>query len=256
MITYLCGIICQHLKNILIIAISAFLTLLIFGENKAFAQDISGTEKQLWVMAFFNFRLDDKWVYNQDVAYQHSYESPTFTRLLVRSQIGRQFTGAVSLHGGLNLMYKFTTEDNDALELRPWVGIKLRWPYVWRFNFVQYLRFEQRFEHTMNVEDWDNNFRVRYKISSNVPINHESIVDKTFYGMLGYEFFSVSFGDDIRFTTAATHRFELGLGYRQNVKNRYEALIVTLHGLSEDNDKYTLSSGILFLRYKRYINWE
>lgn len=233
--------------------------LLILFQVKAsalLAQEPTGVEKQLWAMAFFNFRLNEKWVYNQDVAYQHSYETPTFTRFLLRSQIGRQLTGSVSLHGGFNLMYKFTTNENDAIELRPWVGTKLRWPYFWRFNFVQYLRFEQRFEHTMNVDNWDNNFRVRYKLSSDVPINHESIVDKTFYALVGYEFFSVSFGDDIRFTTAATHRIEFGVGFRQNLKNKYEALIVALNGLSEDNDHYTLSSGVLFLRYKRFINWE
>jgi len=220
------------------------------------AQELTEVEKQLWAMAFFNFRLDDKWVYNQDFAYQHSYETPTFTRIMLRSQISRQLTGAISLHGGFNLMYKFTTNENDAIELRPWVGTKLRWPYFWRFNFVHYLRFEQRFQHTMNIDDWDINFRVRYRIGTNVPINHQSIVDKTFYGMLSYEFFSVSFGDDIRFTTAATHRLDLGIGFRQNLKNRYEALVVMLHGLSEDNYHYALSSGVLFLRYKRFINWE
>ena len=120
---------------------------------------------------------------------------------------------------------------------------------------MNYLRFEQRFQHTLDVNDWDNNFRVRYKIGTDVPINHVSLTDRTFYGVLAYEFFSVSFGDDIRFTTAATHRFDFGFGYRQNVKNRFEALILALNGLSEDHDHYALSSAVLFLN-KRYINWE
>lgn len=233
-----------------------FLLSLIFSVLKVHAQEESDFEKQLWAMAFFNFRLDENWNYNQDVAYQHSYESPTFTRIFLRSQISRQLTGAVSLHGGLNLLYKFNEDDNNAIELRPWLGTKLRWPYVWRFNFVQYLRFEQRFEHTMNVNDWENNFRIRYKISSNVPINHESIINRTFYGVIAYEYFSSSFADDIRFTTAATHRFDFGIGYRQNIKNSYEATLVALNALSDDNNNYSFSSGVLFLKYKRYINWE
>ena len=229
---------------------------LIFSWIQVNAQEEPGFEKQLWVAAFFNFRLDDKWIYNQDAAYQHSYETPTFTRIFLRSQISRQLTGAVSLHGGLNFLYKFNEVENNALELRPWVGSKLRWPYFWRIDFVHYLRFEQRFEHTMYVNDWENNFRVRYKLSSNIPLNHESLVNKTFYGVLAYEFFSSSFGDDIRFTTASTHRFDVGLGFKHNVKNSYEAILAALNGLSEDNDHYTLSSGVLFLKYKRYINWE
>ena len=211
-------------------------------------------EKQLWIAAFFNFRMDDKWNYNQDAAYAHSYETPTFTRFFLRSQFSRSISEAVSAHGGLNFFYIFNEKDNDTFELRPWVGIKLRWPQFWRMELVHYLRFEQRFQHTNQVGDWDNNFRVRYKISSNLPINQESLVDKTVYGVLGYEFFSTSFGDDIRFTKAATHRFDVGLGYQQNTKNRYEMLFLALNGLSEDSSHYTLSSGVLFLRYKRYIN--
>jgi len=244
------------LKLVKTTIISALVVSFQFGTHDGFAQEEPGFEKQLWAGAYFNFRVNDRWVYNQDMAYQHSYETPTFTRLSLRSMISRQVTGAVSLHAGLNFLYKFNEMDNNALEIRPWLGTKLRWPYLWRFNFVHYLRFEQRFEHTMKVNDWENNFRVRYKIGSNVPINHESIVDKTIYGVFAYEFLSVSFGDDIRFTTAATHRFDLGFGYKQNIKNRYEALLVALNGLSVDNGHYTLSSAVLFLKYKRYINWE
>ena len=207
-------------------------------------------------MALFNFRLNDRWVYGQDFAYQHSYKTPTFTRFFLRSQISRQVTGSFSAHGGMIFLYKFTEINNNALELRPWVGAKLRWPYFWRFNFVQYLRFEQRFQHVEAINSWQNDFRVRYKIGTDVPINRASLVDKTLYGILAYEFFSVSFGDDIRFTTASTHRVDVGLGFRQSVKNRYEAVLLFLNGANETYDNYQLSSVVFFLRYKRFINWE
>ena len=223
---------------------------------KIHAQQGQEVEKQLWTMVLLNYGLNEKWSYNQDFGYQHSYETPTFTRFLVRSQFNRQVTGAFSLHGGLILMYKFNEEDNNAYEIRPWMGTKLRWPHLWRFDFVHYLRFEQRFENTINVNDWENNFRVRYKIGSSVPLNHHSVIDNTLYAMISYEFYSESFGNDIRFTTAATHRYDLGMGYRQNMKNRYEALLVALNGRVEDTENYTLSSMALFLRYRRFINWD
>ena len=126
------------------------------------AQERSNYEKQLWMGSYFSWKLDDKWGYNQDFGYQHSYETPTFTRVSLRSQINRELKGPFSLHGGMNFSYKINEYDNNAIEIRPWMGVKLRWPYFWRFNFVQYLRLEQRFEHTFNVNDWENNFRVRY----------------------------------------------------------------------------------------------
>ncbi|MCK5702084.1 MAG: DUF2490 domain-containing protein [Cyclobacteriaceae bacterium] len=220
------------------------------------AQEELNYEKQLWAGAYFNWKLDDKWVYNQDFGYQHLYETPTFTRISLRSQINRQLAGSFSLHGGMNFFYKINEFDNNAIEIRPWVGAKLRWPYFWRFNFVHYLRFEQRFEHTFNVNDWENNFRGRYKIASNIPINHGALIDKTLYGVIAYEFFTVSFGDDVRFTKAATHRFDLGMGYRQNTKVRYEAIIIAFNTLDEDTEHYSFSNFVLFLKYKRYIHWE
>ncbi len=207
-------------------------------------------------MAFFNWRLNEKWVYNQDVAIMHTFEEPTFTRLFLRSQINRQISGVFSVHGGMIFIYSQNQEAEDAIELRPWAGAKVRWPSFWRFDFVHYLRLEQRFRHTMGVNDWNNDFRMRYKLSSNLPINHESLTDNTIYGVLGYEFYSESFDVDVRFTRAAIHRFDGGLGFRQNVKNSYEATVVFFKARDEANNSYALSSVVLFLKYKHFINWQ
>ena len=220
------------------------------------AQDGWENEKQFWAGTYFNWKLDDSWSYNQDFGYQHSYMTPTFTRISMRSQINRELNGSISLHGGMNFFYKINEIDNNAIEIRPWMGVKLHWPYFWRFNFAHYLRFEQRFEHTFTANDWENNFRGRYKISSNIPINHASLIDKTLYGVIAYEFFTVSFGDDVRFTTAATHRFDLGLGYNQNEKTRFEAIVIAFNTRDEDTEQYSFSSFVLFLKYKKYINTE
>ena len=242
-----------------IFGLNFFVPFLVFIFSSIFcarAQDGWEYEKQFWVGTFFNWKLDDSWSYNQDFGYQHSFETPTFTRFSIRSQLNRELLSSFSLHGGLNFMYKINEFDNNAIEVRPWLGAKLRWPYFWRFNFAQYIRFEQRFEHSINVHDWENNFRVRYKLSSSVPINHGSLIDRTLYGVMAYEFFSVSFGDDVRFTTAATHRFDLGLDYHQNTKNSYEAIVIAFNTRDENTERYAFSSYILFLKYKRYINWE
>lgn len=227
---------------------------MILCNSNVLAQDDVSVEKHLWAMTLLNFRIDDRWSYNQDLGYQHSFETPTFNRIVTRSQINRQLNGTFSLHGGFMFLFKVEELTNDVLEIRPWAGAKMRWPYFWRFYFVQYLRFEQRFEHTMGIDEWENNFRVRYKVSSNVPVNHESLTDKTIYAVMAYEFLSVSFADELRFTTAATHRVDLGMGYRQNSKNSFEATLIALNGLAEDNGHYSLSTGVLFLKYKRFIN--
>ncbi len=232
------------------------LVIVIATASFAFSQESSGQNKQFWAYTYFNWRLNDKWVYNHDFGYQHSYASPSLTTLFTRSQFNSQLSGLFSLHGGLNLIYKINESNSNALEVRPWAGAKLRWPYFWRLNFVHYLRFEERLEVIQSQKDWDSHFRFRYRLSSNVPINHAAITDGTLYGLFAYEIFSVSFGDDLRFTTAATQRFELGLGYQQNIKNRYEFVVMGYNSKAEGSDNYNFSDLVFFLKYRRFINWE
>lgn len=222
----------------------------------AFSQESTDVNKQLWAYTYFNWRLNDKWVYNQDFGYQHSSDSPSYNSLLTRSQFNLQLNGLLSLHGGINLLYKINESDNNEMEIRPWAGTKLRWPYFWRLNFVHYLRLEERFEIIQSEKDWDSDFRYRYELRSDLPINHAALTDGTLYGLIGYEFSSVSFGDALRFTTAATHKFELGLGYQQNIKTKYEFMVVGFKSRAEDSDKYYLSDLVLFIKYRRYFNWE
>lgn len=221
-----------------------------------YAQSESDLEKQTWGMALLNWRLNEKWVFNQDIGLMHTYTFPKFTRVFLRPQINYQLNGTFSFHGGLIFIYKDYQVEENAIEIRPWAGTKIRWPSFWRIDLVHYIRVENRFRHAYNEEVWDNDFRVRYKVGTNVPINHPSMINDTFYGLLAYEFFSVSYDVNVQFTTADLHRFDVGLGYRQNVKNSYEATLVAFKSRDEITNDYDVSSLVLFLKYKRYINWE
>jgi hypothetical protein len=219
-------------------------------------QSSSNYEKQIWGMASTNWRLNKRWVFNQDVGLMHTYTSPKFTRLFLRPQINYQLSGTFSFHGGLIFISKYYEIEENAMEIRPWAGAKIRWPSFWRVNFLHYIRIEDRFRHAYNEELWENDFRIRYKLSATVPINHESMIEHTFYGVLAYEFFSVSYDVNVQFTTADLHRFDIGLGFNQNVKNRYEVNLVTFKSRDEVTNNYDFSSFVLFLKYKRYINWD
>jgi hypothetical protein len=86
------------------------------------AQISDNYEKQLWAMGLFNWRLNERWVYNQDFGLMHTFSDPAFNRIFVRSQINRQLTGSFSMHGGLIFIYSQNDATDDAIELRPWMG--------------------------------------------------------------------------------------------------------------------------------------
>ena len=220
------------------------------------AQVDKNVENQAWGMVFLHWKMNEKWSYNQDIALMHSFATPTFNRLFFRSQFNRKLSGAISAHGGLIYIYTFHEKLNDAIELRPWVGVQLHWPKLGRFNFLHYLRFEERFRHIMGVEEWDNDVRIRYRLMTNVPLNHKSMTDKTIYAQLAYEFYSNTFDVDIRFAFADIHRIDGGFGYWQNFSNRYELNLIAFHSRETSKGNYALSSFVLFLKYRHFFNWE
>jgi hypothetical protein len=244
------------LKSFVIKVCLGVLAFHLFFNRQVQAQGDKSIENQAWGMMFLNWKMNEKWFYNQDIALMHSFATPAFNRFFFRSQFNYKLSKITSLHGGLIYIYTFHENLNDAIELRPWVGAQLQWPNFGRFGFLHYLRFEQRFRHTMGVEEWDNDFRIRYRLMTNVPLNHKSMTDKTIYAQLAYEFYSNTFDVDIRFAFADIHRVDGGFGYWQNFSNRYELNLIAFHSRESSKESYALSSLVLFLKYRHFFNWQ
>jgi hypothetical protein len=69
-------------------------------------------------------------------------------------------------------------------------------------------------------------------------------------------FYSESFDVDIRFTQADVHRFDAGHWLSDKMwRIAMRRPVVGFQARDEATNNYTLSSLVLFLKYKRYINW-
>jgi hypothetical protein len=81
-----------------------------------------------------------------------------------------------------------------------------------RFNLIHRYRFEQRF--------FANDFRLRlrYFLSINMALNHNTMTDKTLYFSLYNEIFIQTKGSDL----IDRNRFFTGIGYRWSSKLRLE----------------------------------
>lgn len=120
------------------------------------------------------------------------------------------------LRGGIMFRYTNTAEGN-GYEIRPWQGSKVFWPNFGRFRFTNYFRTEQRFEVEQDIDELNFVFKVRYKLSTNIPINNPIVTSDTYYVLIGYElFFSLSKNNE-EFIDDLT-RFDIGVGYRFNAK--------------------------------------
>ncbi len=231
------------------------LIFLVLSYDRVAAQKDSDIEKQVWTMAFLNWKLNEKWVYNQDVAWMATFDEPAFNRIFLRSQITRRFSKIWDVTGGLIYVHTFIKDDFTTNELRPWIGTMLRWPTFGRVTILNYLRFEERYRHTIGEDNWDQNARLRYRVMTNIPINNPSFKDKTWYGQLAYEFYSSTFDVDVRFATADIHRFDGGIGYWQNFNNRYELNVIAFNSRADNGNEFKMGSLVLFFKYRRFMNW-
>ena len=123
-------------------------------------------------------------------------------------------------------MFRYTnTVGGDGIEIRPWQGARVYWPNFGRFRFKNYFRTEQRFEVELDTDERNFVFKLRYKLSINIPINNPIITSKTYYTLIGYELFFDFGGDNKEFIDDAT-RFDVGAGYRFNTKTDLRLLYI------------------------------
>jgi len=220
------------------------------------AQDESPMKSQVWAMGLFYWKINERWVFNEDISYQQLLSSPSYTRILTRSQINYQINGISSLHGGVVVSYTIDGANGDLFELSPWLGTKVRWPSFWRINFVHYVRFEERNRFEFGGEEgWSNVWRMRYRLSTDIPINHASITDNTIFGIAGYEYYTNESDGEETLWLPATHRFDVGIGYSPNYRTRFEIMTVFLDTHDSVTDEFDFTSAILFLRWRQNFNW-
>lgn len=173
------------------------------------------------------FHPDSKWNWDVDVVYrrQSDVDNVEFAdnalRLSIRPWIGYQFAKltrvSISPIGWVNSMER-TVVDSDLpvfgeRELRSTLQINNN-AYFGRYNFTHRIRFESRWR-ALDQPDIRQNFRVRYRIRTRIPLNHDYFyVNKTVYLNL-YSEIHVEFGGDFSTTNHLSQsRNYAGVGYR------------------------------------------
>ncbi len=185
------------------------------------AQEQNITTNHLWFDFYNYFPITEKLEYDGDLGFRHAFSEFPWSRIYIRPSLAYRWKKTIRFHGGIKFAYTFQEIFADTFEIRPWLGIKIIWPKIRRIDFQHFLRLEQRFQLNTGGDSWTLQTRLRYKLGTRVPINHPSIIDKTFYVPLWVEFFDYATGDlEERFASKA--RATIGLGYRFNKRWRLE----------------------------------
>jgi len=219
---------------------ATFLFIVFIFSGRGVAQD-SNTIQNWFDYTQIN-RISGNWSYLGDYAFrfQIATTESEWWQIFARPSFIFKNKAIYDLRGGI--MFKFTnTVEGNGFEIRPWQGAKVYWPNFGRFRFQNYFRAEQRFEIELDTDESNFVFKLRYKLSTNIPINNPIITSKTFYVLIGYELFFNLSRDNEEFIDDRT-RFNIGVGYRFNPKTdlRLQYLFqksrVNLDEISNSND--------------------
>lgn len=168
-------------------------------------------DHQLWFDVIPHFDITQRLQYFGDASYRTSTTGDKFRRFVIRPSIRYSWTYELDLIAGVGLFVTWEETESHTIELRPYQGVRLNWPRIWKMNFKHRGLIEERL--IWGAEGgFDPNLRLRYRIKTKFPINGPNIDYQILYLPLSYEIFANTGPKNIeQFHNRA--RAIVGLGY-------------------------------------------
>ena len=207
-------------------------------------------DHQLWFDVMPHFEINNRLEFYGDGSYRTSTTGDKFRRFVLRPSIRYHWTYELDLLAGLGGFLTWEEKDYNTIELRPYQGVRLNWPKIWRMNFKHRGIVEERLLWN-NQGDFDPNLRFRYRIKTKLPLNKQSMQYNTLYIPMSYEIFANVGPEEVeRFHNKA--RANVGLGYVFSEKWIGEFEITFQRSRSTKTDELILSDRIF--RFKLIMN--
>jgi len=155
-------------------------------------------------------------------------------------------------HVGLGLFYTYNKDKSDQLEVRPWQGLKFRWPILANLTFSHYFRLEERFSFTESSSELA--LRFRYKLSTRIALKKATdtkFLDQV-YLPLSFELFADA-GPNIDPLFGSRARFDIGVGKSFNDDWVGEIHFIVQASRSGTDDHLDTAEYILRIQVKRLL---
>ena len=203
-------------------------------------------DHQLWFDIIPHFEINKRLDYFGDISYRTTINGAEFKRFVLKPSLIYSWTYELDLVGGVGLFMTWEEEDYNTVELRPYQGVLLNWPKIWRMNFKHRGLVEERLSWNNNGE-FDANLRLRYRLKTKFPINKASVGYKTLFLPVSYEIFGNAGTDEVERFQNRT-RAMVGLGYVFSDKWIAELEVTFQRSRSTDTEDLTLSDRIFRLK--------
>jgi hypothetical protein len=177
------------------------------------AQDTDSNLAEVWFDLTKYFPVNNALSLGGDTGIRGLISEEDFTAIYIRPSLEYRYSEKLSLHGGVGLFHAFQDGLSDVNEIRPWGGIKLRWPAFRSIYLENYFRAEGRFLRPQEIDQFLSVLRLRHCFGTVLPLGEMKPQGKGFYAPVSFEVFFRGAGDiPARFINQT--RFTVGIGYR------------------------------------------
>lgn len=178
--------------------------------DTAFAQD--DTTQQLWADYHSHYYRNEQNEWYSDAGLRVMPKDFSWWQFYARPSVRFHRREKFDAHVGIGVFYTYLEDGSDILEVRPWQGVKLRWPILPQLTLSHYFRLEERF--SFGGGSGELALRFRYKLSTRIALKKAASGSpfEPLFMPISAELFADA-GPKIDPLFGSRGRFDIGLGY-------------------------------------------
>lgn len=214
----------------------------------------STVDNQLWLDYYHYYQFKPDWTSYGDAGYRTVTDELSWMMIYIRPSISWHQKKLFDLNGGVGLFYTFNYDTVNNFELRPWQGIKFKWPNFKHISFYGYVRLEERFNFPVDTWTLEFNLRFRFKVGFKLRLyTFDREIPKYLYLPFSVEVFA-NVGPQLTEKYSDRARIGAGIGYRVKHEWAFE-LDFTLQGSRTGQDQQYNSSDFIYqIKVRRYLS--
>jgi Protein of unknown function (DUF2490) len=200
---------------------------------------------QIWVGYFNQSRLTDKWGLWADLHLRTKEDfTNKFSQSIVRLGLTYYFTDVTKFTLGYAYVSLYPGDNHRKItqpEHRPWQQLQWHTKFS-KTRMMQWIRLEERYRHKILTDStladgYNFNFRIRYNIFYEVPLNSKGFTPKSVAFILNDEAF-INFGKEIVYNYFDQNRFFIGLKYQTTKQDNIQLGYMNLFQQLASGNKY------------------
>jgi len=205
---------------------------------------------QVWLDYYMYFYFKPKWEYYGDAGYRFLPKSFQWQTVHIRPSIRYLVNSTWEIHGGIGLFQTFNKNASNSFEIRPWQGVRAKWPSFDPVYFSHYFRLEERF-FIPQGSPMEYNFRFRYRLGVKIYVYRSPNGGNIF--IPGYAEAFVNFGKQIEEVFSNRARFAVGLGYKTAKEWTFEFHFVGQNAKTGRDEQFETADRLFQFKIRRHL---